>query len=179
VVCADPAEIVGELKLQHTKTDCFEVRVRSFRFSRRRATLGFVIVVSSTRAKIVTLMFALATLYGSVCSASCVAGVCPNLERYSDSHDCDQSAQHHSHGQNGQGQHDPNCKQHAHPPDFALNVSGIAPFQDQSVTALHPAISSALSNLFPTTQDIRQESHRRLPGVPKSTLQQQASVLRV
>jgi hypothetical protein len=179
VACADPREIVRELKLQRTKMDSLEVRVRSFRLSRRRATLGFVIVVSSTHAKIVTLMFALATLYGSVCSASCVAGVCPNFEHYSESHDCDQPGQHHSHGLDDHGQHGPDCKQHAHPPDFALNVSGIAPFQDQSVTALHPAILSALSNLFPTTQDIRQEFHRRLPGVPTNTLQQRAFVLRV
>ena len=139
----------------------------------------FVIVVSPTRAKIVTVMFALAMLYGSVCSASCVAGVCPNLEHYSESHDCDQPSQHHSHGHDGDGQHGPDCKQHAHPPDFALNVSGIAPFQDQSAAALHAAIVSALSNPLPITQDILRESHRRPPGVPKNTLQQQVSVLRV
>ena len=110
VACADPREIVRELKLQRTKMDSLEVRVRSFRLSRRRATLGFVIVVSSTHAKIVTLMFALATLYGSVCSASCVAGVCPNFEHYSESHDCHQPGQHHSHGQDDHGQHGPDCR---------------------------------------------------------------------
>jgi len=159
--------------------DCFVVRMRSFRLSRWRVTLGFVIAISSTSAKIVTLMFALAMLYGSVCSASCAAGVCPNLEHYPESHDCDQPAQHHSHGQNGQDQRDPNCKQHAHTPDFALNVSGITPFRDQSVTAFHSAMLSALSNSLSATQDVLQRSDRRPPGFPKNTLQNQISVLRV
>lgn len=140
---------------------------------------GLVIVVSPIRAKIVTVMFALAMLYGSVCSASCVAGVCPNLEDYSQSHDCDQGSQHSSQGHDRDGQHSPYCKEHAHPPDFALNVSGTAPFQDQSAAALRAAIVSALSIPLPITQDVLQESHRRRPGLTKNNLQQQFSVLRI
>jgi hypothetical protein len=121
----------------------------------------------------------LAMLYGSVCSASCVAGACPNLEHYSESHDCDQGTHHHSHGHDRDGQRSPDCKEHAHPPDFALNVSGIASFQGQSAATLHAAIVSALSIPLPIAQDILQESHRRRPGVPNHTLQQQVSVLRI
>jgi hypothetical protein len=146
---------------------------------KRCAILRSVIVVSPTRAKIVTLMFALAMLYGSICSVSCVAGVCPNLEQYSESHDCDQPSHHHSHGPHNHGQHDRDCKQHAHPPDFALKASGIALFQDQSATVLHAAMAIALSNQLPITQDILQKSHRRPPGVPKDTLDEQVSVLRI
>jgi hypothetical protein len=146
---------------------------------KRRAILRSVIVVSPTRAKIVIVFFALAMVYGSICSVSCVAGVCPNLEHYSESHDCDQPSHHHSHGPHNHGQHDRDCKQHAHPPDFALKASGIAPFQDQSATVLHTAMAIALSNQLPIMQDILQKSHRRPPGVPKDTLDEQVSVLRI
>ena len=144
-----------------------------------RATLVFVIVVSPTCAKIVAVMFALAMLYGSVCSVSCVAGVCPNLERYSESHDCDQPSHHHSQGHDSDGQHSPDCRQHAHPADFALNASGIAPFRDQSTTALHAATVFALSNPLPRMRDSFRGSLRRPSGFPKNNLQNQVSVLRV
>jgi hypothetical protein len=136
--------------------------------------------VNPTRAKILIVLFGLAMLYGSICSATCVAGVCPNLERYSESHDCDQTSHQHSHGQNDQGQHGPDCKQHAHPPDFALKGSGMAAFQDESATALHAAAAIAsLSNPSPVTQDILQEFHRTPPGVSKNTLHEQVFVLRI
>jgi hypothetical protein len=132
------------------------------------------------RAKIVIVLFGLAMLYGSICSAACVAVVCPNLERYSESHHCDQPSHQHSHDQHDQGQHGPDCKQHAHPPDFALKASGMVAFQDQSATVLYAAAAIAsLLNPSPITQDILQESHRRPPGVSKNTLHEQVSVLRI
>jgi hypothetical protein len=137
-------------------------------------------LVKPTRTKIVIVLFGLAMLYGSICSAACVAGVCPNLERYSESHDCDQPSHQHSHGQNDQGQHGPDCKRHAHPPDFALKASVMAAFQDQSATVLHAAAAIAsLSNPSPVTQIILRESHRRPPGVSKNTLHEQVFVLRI
>jgi hypothetical protein len=141
---------------------------------------GFVNIVNSTRAKIVIVVFGLAMVYGSICSAVCVAGVCPNLEHYSESHSCDQPSHPHSHGQHDHGQHGPDCKQHAHPPDFALKASGIAPFEDQSASVRHAAaVIAPLSNASPITQDILEESHRRPLGVPKNTLHEQVSVLRI
>lgn len=141
----------------------------------RRAILRFVIVVNATRAKIVVALFALAMLYGSVCSASCLVGVCPNLAHYSESHDCDQLSHHHSHGQ-----HDPDCRHHAQPPDFAPKTSGIAPFQDQSATVLQAgAALASFSNPSPITQAVLEEFHRRPRGVPKNTPLDQVSVLRI
>jgi len=147
---------------------------------KRRAILRSVIVVSPMRAKIVTVMFALAMLYGSICSVSCVAGVCPNLEHYSESHDCDQPSHHHSHGPHNHGQHDRDCKQHTHPPDFALKASGIAPFQDHSTTLLDAAAAVAsVTDSLAITHDILQLSHRRPPNISTDNLHQQASVLRI
>jgi hypothetical protein len=129
--------------------------------------------ISPKIAKITATLFALAMFYGSICSASCVAGVCPNVEYHSKSHDCDQPS-HHSHGQD-----DPNCTQHAHPPDSALKVSGITLLQNQSPTLLHATTEIALWNPLSTPQDIRQETHRRPQGVTTNTLPEQVSVLRI
>jgi hypothetical protein len=128
---------------------------------------------SSKIAKITAVLFALAMFYGSICSATCLAGVCPNLEYHSNSHDCGQPS-HHSHGQD-----DPNCTQHAHPPDFALKVSGIAPHHNQDATLLHATAEIAFWNELSRPQDIRQETHRRPPGIATNTLHEQASVLRI
>jgi hypothetical protein len=146
----------------------------------RRGILRFVIVLSPTRAKIVIVFFAVAMVYGSVCSSLCAAGVCPNLEHYSEGHDCDQPSHHHSHGSHDDGQHDPDCKQHAHPPGFALRASGIAPFQDNNTTLLDvAAVLASVTDSLAVTQDILQQSHRRPPDISKDSLNQQASVLRI
>jgi hypothetical protein len=145
-----------------------------------RVILRFVIVIRATRAKILIVLFALAMLYGSVCSASCVVGVCANLEHYSESHDCDQPSHHQSRGSHDHGQHSPDCKQHSHPPDFALKASAIVPLQDQTATVLHAgAVLFFLSIPLATAQEILEESHRRPLGVPKNTLHEQVSVLRI
>jgi hypothetical protein len=139
-----------------------------------------VIIVSPTRAKIVTMLFAVAMVYGSLCSGLCAAGVCPNLEHYSEGHDCDQPSHHHSHGSHNHGQHDPDCKQHAHPPDFALKASGMAPFQDHTATLLDAAaVLASVSAPVAINQNILQQSHRRPPDIFKDSLPQQASVLRI
>jgi hypothetical protein len=141
-----------------------------------RGILRFVIGVSPTRAQIVIVMFALAMVYGSICSASCVAGDCPNLEQYSEGHNCDQ----HSQGPHDHGQHGPACKQHGHPPDFVLKGSGIAPLQDQGASGLRAgAVLASLTASLTITQDILRESYRRPPGVFKNTLHQQVSILRI
>lgn len=148
--------------------------------SKRYAIIRSVIVVSPTRAKIVVVLFAVAMVYGSLCSSLCAAGVCPNLEHYSEGHDCDQPSHHHSHGSHNDSQHDPDCKQHAHPPSFALRASGIAPFQDHSTTLLHPAaVLESVTDSLAITQDILQQSHRRPPDISKNSLHQQTSVLRI
>jgi hypothetical protein len=147
---------------------------------KRRVILPFVVAVSPMRAKIVTVMFALAMLYGSVCSSLCATGVCPNLEHNSEGHDCDQPSHHHSHGSHNDGQEDHDCKQHAHPPGFALRASGIAPFQDTSATLLDAAaVLASVTDSLAITQDILQQSHRRPPDISKDSLHQQASVLRI
>jgi len=135
-----------------------------------------VITVSPTRAKIVIVLFAVAMVYGSVCSAMCVAGFCPNLERHA-GHDCDESSHHHPHGH---GQHGPDCTQHAHPPDFAVKTSGIAPFQDHAATLLAAAaVLEAFSTPLAINQDVLRLSHRRPLDISNDNLSQRAAVLRI
>jgi len=142
--------------------------------------LRLVIAVSPARAKTTVVLFALAMIYGSMCSASCVAGVCPNLEHYSASHECDQPSHKHSNGPEGHGQHGPDCTQHVHPPEFALKAPGMGAFQVQGATVLKAgAVRASLSTPVAITEDIFQEFHRTPPSVDGQTLHQQVSVLRV
>ena len=142
--------------------------------------LQFVVTVSPTRAKIVIIFFAVAMVYASVCSSLCAAGVCPNLEHYSEGHDCDQPSHHHSHGSHNDEQHDPDCKHHAHPPGFALRASGLAPFQGHSTTLLQAAaVLVSVTDSLAISQDILQQSHQRPPDISNASLHQQTSVLRV
>lgn len=144
-----------------------------------RGILRFVMAVRPTRTKFIIVVFALAMLYRSICSVSCVAGGCPNLGHYSESHECNQPSRDHSHGQHNNGQHDPDCKQHGHPSDFVLKASGIAAFQDQGASVPQAAMVIDISNPVTTTQDTLQESHRRRLGVPKDTLHKQVLVIRI
>lgn len=135
-----------------------------------------MITVSPTRAKIVIVFFAVAMVYGSVCSAMCVAGFCPNLERHSAGHDCDES----SHHPQGHGQHGPDCTQHAHPPDFAVKTSGIAPFQDHAATLLGAAaVLEAFATPLAINQGVLQLSRRRPPDISEDDLYQRSAVLRI
>jgi len=148
--------------------------------SKPRGILRFVIAVGPARTQFIIVVFALAMLYGSVCSASCAAGVCLNLGDYSDSHHCDQLLHHHSYGPHDHGQHGPDCKRHAHPPDLALKGSATGPFQDRSMSVLQAgAVLASLSTTRAITQDIHQASCRKPPSDSKSTLPQRVSVLRI
>ena len=144
------------------------------------AILRLVMTVGPTRTKILISIFSLAMFYGSICSAACAAGFCPNLAHYSQSHDCNQPSQHHSTGSHHHDSKDPDCQQHAHPPDFAIKSAGLSQYRVNSATTIRSAaLSTNQVAAFSVMRSSVATSDLAPPGFLKSARDQQSAVLRI
>jgi hypothetical protein len=93
---------------------------------------------------IVAVVFLVTMSYGSVCSAMCAAGVCPNeLQHSSDPDGCDQMPLDHSDGPQNHTTHHPDCATHHHPNTNIVKADNVPQFQLAS--AGHGTTNDALS----------------------------------
>jgi hypothetical protein len=136
--------------------------------------------IKANWARVVVAIFTMAVFYGSVCSATCAIGFCPNQVQQTAGHDCDDTSSHPSH-QSGRNTPDkPDCSQHQHPGLFVTKSGDFSQFQ-LSVTS-HPEVSAAA---FPAVSplieaSVQAEASDHAPPVVSSLpLYQQISVLRV
>lgn len=111
-----------------------------FRPSSHGDIVHFVLPPAKTRAKLTVVAFVLITLvYGSVCSATCALGACPDAQNAA-THDCDHNASAPAHQQTPQN---PDCPKHHHPTFDAVKTDALG--QSQLTGANHATADQALA----------------------------------
>jgi hypothetical protein len=131
--------------------------------------------VGKLSARIVAMIFAVAMTYASFCSTTCGLGVCPNQERQSGSHDCDNPSHQHGPHQHGSGKSD--CSAHYHPSVNLVKPDGLHKFGTDDV-----GIGSLFTQMPDATRfgfDLSSLFSLGSPPTPRSLLHQQISVLRI
>jgi hypothetical protein len=131
-------------------------------------------------ARVIVAVFTVAVFYSSACSTNCAVGVCPNQPQQRPSHDCEESAAHHSHHSNTPAPNSPDCSHHSHPSWLLLKSVEIG--KVQLVASSHFGVSTALVPLaaFPSRSSKRFVASDLGPPFGLSTpVYQQIPVLRI
>ena len=129
-------------------------------------------------ARIIVAAFTMTMLYSFACSTTCAVGFCPNQPQQGPSHECDESAAHHSHQTNAPAPDKPDCSNHAHPTSLLLKSVEI--YKVQLVASAHVSASAVLIPARPPVSSTGSTASDLAPPLGSSTpVYQQISVLRI
>jgi len=143
-------------------------------------SLSVVMRIKASWARMVVAIFTMAMFYGSVCSASCAAGVCPDKVQQTTGHDCEKMPSHHSSQSGHQSPDNPDCSQHQHPGLFVAKSGTFSQFRLSVADHLNASTVavSALDRLPAIFAHPAAFEHAP-PTVSSAPVYEQISVLRI
>ena len=142
---------------------------------------GQMLTLKKAGAATVIMAFAVAVLYGSVCSTLCAAGICPNeLQHSSSSDDCDQMPMRHSDYPQKHVPENHDCSMHHHPSVNIVKADNLPQFQLASMGRInaHDLLADS-TRVMALSVAAFSLSDLAPPPTLRNTLHQQTSVLRI